>query len=70
MLLRTYRTIKEAFMTDKVKLDVFWDNSESKFLQNAVQAAIKVFRERSISGLGGEACQRPPTFAAVSRDDA
>ena len=53
-------------MTEKVKLDVLWADSESKFLQNAVQAAVKVFRDRTIEH---EARQRSPTFAAVSRDD-
>jgi hypothetical protein len=56
-------------MTEKVKLDVFWADSESNFLQNAVQAAIKVYRERSISASGDESRQGPSTFAAVSRND-
>ena len=56
-------------MTEKVKLDVFWANSESTFLQNAVQAAIKVYRERTISGVGEESRQTPSSCAAMSRDD-
>ena len=56
-------------MMEKLKLDVLWADSESKFLQNAVQAAIKVYRERNISGVGDEARQRSQTFAAMSRDE-
>ena len=56
-------------MMEKVKLDVFWADSESNFLQNAVQAAIKVYRERSVAGVRDEFRPRPSTFAALSRDE-
>ena len=67
-LLRTYIR-KRRCMTEKVKLDVFWADSESKFLQNAVQAAIKVYRECSIAGVRDESRPKASTFAALSRDD-
>ena len=51
-------------MTEKVKLEVLWADSESNFLQNAVQAAMKVYRERSTSGVREKARDRPQTLAA------